>query len=312
MEASFASQLRSYYSHHWATLKETWRRLWLAPISTLLTWLLVGVALALPSGLYLLLSNVDSLRDDWQGTAQITLYLTAQTSEKKGRALSSTLTENRAVQSANYISREQALQDFEAMSGIVGVTEGFDRNPLPASIAVELANVDDLPTVSKALQQEYEALLEVEEAQLDQQWLERLYQLLELGKRLGWALAALLAVAIILVIGNTIRLNIENRREEILIVKLAGGTNAYVQRPFLYFGLLFGLGGGLSCLLILLLVFLWLEPPLLALAAAYGSDFSLAGFSGLDAILLLLLSCLLGVLGAWMAVFRHLRQIEPK
>lgn len=308
----FREQLRSYYSHHWLTFTESWRRLWSTPMSTLLTWLLVGVALSLPSGLYVLLSNAENLREDWQGSAQISLYLSATASIDEGKALASELSKRDAVQSAEYLSSELALQEFEQRSGMVGITDGFDENPIPASIAVILAQSDELPAESQALQQELSELELVDEAQLDQQWLERLYQLMQLLERLAWALAILLSVAIVLIIGNTIRLSIENRRAEILIVKLTGGTNAYVQRPFIYYGLLFGLGGGVSCMLILTAVYYWIQPPLQALSAAYGGDFGLQGPGILDGILLIFIASMLGVVGAWVAVYRHLRGIEPE
>lgn len=308
----FREQLRSYYSHHWLTFTESWRRVWSTPLSTLLTWLLVGVALSLPSGLYVLLSNAESLREDWQGTAQISLYLSSSASIDDGKALTAELSGRNGVQLARYLSSEQALQEFEQRSGMLGITESFDENPIPASIAVILAQTDQLPARSQQLLQELSELELVDEAQLDQQWLERLYQLMQLLERLAWALAILLSVAIVLIIGNTIRLSIENRRAEILIVKLTGGTNAYVQRPFIYYGLLFGLGGGLSCMLILAAVYVWIQPPLQALSAAYGGDFGLQGPGLLDAILLILVSSTLGVAGAWLAVYRHLRGIEPE
>lgn len=311
-QTSFGDQLRSYYAHHWVTFKESWSRLWLTPWSTLLTWLLVGVALSLPSGLYVLLKNADDLRSQWQGSAQITLYLHAEVQRAKGQQLAVDVAKDKRVQSASYTSADDALSDFEALSGIEGITDGFAQNPLPASVAVVLAEQPQLPQASQILLSELSVKPEVAEAQLDQQWLERLYQLMQVAERMAWALAGLLAVAIILVIGNTIRLSIENRRDEILIVKLTGGTNAYVQRPFIYYGLLFGLGGGISCILILLATYYWVQPPLLALNEAYGGEVLLQGPGLLDASLLLIFASLLGVMGAWMAVIRHLRSIEPQ
>jgi len=308
----FREQLRSYYAHHWLTFNESWRRLWSAPLSTLLTWLLVGAALSLPSGLYILLSNAENLREDWQGTAQISLYLKTSASIDAGKALAIEIAQRDAVQAAHYLSSAQALEEFEQRSGMVGITGSFDENPLPASIAVILAQAENLPAESQLLLQELAELALVDEAQLDQQWLERLYQLMQLLERLAWALSVLLSVAIVLIIGNTIRLSIENRRAEILIVKLTGGTNAYVQRPFIYYGFLFGLGGGVSCMLILAAVYYWNQPPLHSLSQAYGGDFGLQGPGLLDAILLIFVSSMLGVVGAWVAVYRHLRGIEPE
>ncbi len=310
-EAGFAAQLKSYYAHHWVTFKESWRRLWSAPVSTLLTWLLVGIALSLPSALYLVLQNAELVRSGWQGSAQLSVYLDGQLSEQNSQTLLTELQADPLVQAARYVSKQQAMEDFEALSGIQGVIEGFAENPLPASILLTLSG-EALPSRSQQLAERIGSMPGVSDVQVDLQWLERLYQILLLGERVAWVLALLLAIAIVLVVGNTIRLSIENRREEILIVKLVGATAAYVQRPFIYFGLLFGLGGGLSCLLILLAGYWWIGTPMRALSEAYGSHFVLQGPSPLDAFLLLAFSTALGVLGAWTAVVRHLRDIEPK
>ena len=150
------------------------------------------------------------------------------------------------------------------------------------------------------------------EARVDMAWVSRLQQLMLLGQRLVLALAGLLAVGVLLAIGNTIRLAIENRRDEILVVKLVGGTNAFVRRPFLYTGLWYGMGGGLLALVLMALGLWWLSGPAAYLADLYQSDFRLQGLGWTRSLQLVLLSGLLGWLGAWLAVARHLSSIEPK
>jgi len=147
--------------------------------------------------------------------------------------------------------------------------------------------------------------------QLDLIWVKRLFQFMELGQRLVWALAALLGLAVLLIIGNTIRLAIENRRDEIRVVKLVGGTDAFVRRPFLYTGIWFGLGGGIIAWILLNIGLFWLSGPVEQLINLYGSEFSLKGLSFSDSLLLILDGVILGWLGAWLAVARHLSSIEP-
>jgi cell division transport system permease protein len=142
-------------------------------------------------------------------------------------------------------------------------------------------------------------------------WVKRLYQFMELGQRLVWALATLLGLAVLLIIGNTIRLSIESRRDEILVVKLVGGTDAFVRRPFLYTGIWFGLGGGIIAWLLLSMGLYWLSGPVETLISLYGSDFVLQGLSLSDSLMLIFDGVILGWLGAWLAVSRHLTKIKP-
>jgi cell division transport system permease protein len=155
-------------------------------------------------------------------------------------------------------------------------------------------------------------LPEVELAQMDLQWVQRLYSLLAVGQRVTLALALLLGLGVLLVTGNTIRLAIENRRDEILVIKLVGGTDAYVRRPFLYTGLWYGLGGSIVAGLLLSLVMLWLDGPVGLLAALYQSRFELHGLGFAGTLMLALAGALLGLAGAWLAVARHLGAIVPR
>jgi cell division transport system permease protein len=155
-------------------------------------------------------------------------------------------------------------------------------------------------------------LPQIDQAVLDLEWVQRLYSMMALGKRLVIALAALLALGVLLVVGNTIRLAIESRRDEIVIVKLVGGTNAFVRRPFLYTGLWYGLGGGILAWLIIGFGLFWLSSPVAELAGLYRSQFELQGLGIGDSLMMWLCGGLLGLAGAWLAVSRHLGAIEPR
>lgn len=312
LEARWTTRLKSWVLHHRQTAKESARRLLKAPWSTVTTCLVIGIALALPSGLYVVLKNVENLSAGWQGAAQITLYLRDAVNEVDGKALAAELSDRDTVASADYVAREQTLAEFREQSGFGEIIDSLDTNPLPAVISVVLADVANLPKLSERLLAELDQLAAVESAQLDLAWLQRLYQMMELGRRFAWVLAALLALGVVLVIGNTIRLTIESRRAEIVIVKLVGGTNAFVRRPFLYYGLWFGFGGALCASLVLLVAYYWLHAPLSELASLYASEAKFSGLGLRDTLLMWLAACVLGVFGAWLAVARHMGAIEPR
>ena len=312
LEARWTTRLKSWVLHHRETAKESGRRLLKAPWSTFTTCLVIGIALALPSGLYVVIKNVESLTAGWQGAAQITLYLRDAVSEIDGQKLAVELSGRETVATADYVAREQTLAEFREQSGFAEIIDSLDANPLPAVITVVLADVPDLPKLSAKLLDELDQLEAVESAQLDLAWLQRLYQMMELGRRFASVLAALLALGVVLVIGNTIRLTIESRRAEIVVVKLVGGTNAFVRRPFLYYGLWYGFGGALCASLVLLAAYYWLQQPLTELASLYANEAEFSGLGLRDTLLMWLAACSLGVVGAWLAVARHLGAIEPR
>lgn len=312
LEARWTTRLKSWVLHHRETAKESARRLVKTPWSTFTTCLVIGIALALPSGLYVVLKNIESLTAGWQGAAQITLYLRDAVSAADGQKLASELGSRETVATADYVGREQTLAEFKEQSGFAEIIDSLDANPLPAVITVVLSDVPDLPKLSARLLDELDQLEAVESAQLDLAWLQRLYQMMELGRRFAGVLAALLALGVVLVIGNTIRLTIESRRAEIVVVKLVGGTNAFVRRPFLYYGLWYGFGGALCASLVLLAAYYWLQAPLTELASLYANEAEFSALGLRDTLLMWLTACVLGVLGAWLAVARHLGAIEPR
>ncbi|MGI9287651.1 MAG: permease-like cell division protein FtsX [Pseudomonadales bacterium] len=312
LEARWTTRLKSWVLHHRETAKESARRLVKTPWSTFTTCLVIGIALALPSGLYVVLKNVEILTAGWQGAAQITLYLRDAVSAEDGQKLAAEVGNRVTVATADYVAREQTLAEFREQSGFAEIIDSLDSNPLPAVITVVLADVPDLPKLSTKLLDELDQLEAVESAQLDLAWLQRLYQMMELGRRFAWVTAALLALGVVLVIGNTIRLTIESRRAEIVVVKLVGGTNAFVRRPFLYYGLWYGFGGALCASLVLTAAYYWLQAPLSELASLYANEAEFNGLGVRDTLLMWLSACVLGVLGAWLAVARHLGAIEPR
>jgi cell division transport system permease protein len=305
------SQWQSYLQHHKLMAVDSLTRLLKSLSSSLMTWLVLAIALSLPMTLYVSLENVKQLSRTWDQTSQMSVYLKESTLPRFAEELTATVQQWPNIVSAQYISPEQALKEFTATTGLTDVIEGLDANPLPGVISV----IPDLKTQDAAALEQLEfKLLEqahVESVQLDLLWVKRLYQFMDLGQRLVWALAALLGLAVLLIIGNTIRLSIESRKDEIRVVKLVGGTDAFVRRPFLYTGIWFGLGGGLIAWILLSVGLYWLSGPVERLISLYGSDFVLHGLGFTDSLLLIFDGVILGWLGAWLAVSRHLSSIEP-
>ena len=308
---SFGDKAQSYLGHHRLVAQDSFQRLLKSFIPSVMTWLVIGIALALPTGLFVTLGNVESVSRSWDGAAQLSLFLHKAVAEEDGRKLADNIRLRDDVADVEYISRAQALEEFQSLAGYGDVLQVLDANPLPSVIVVipveEDANAAAIAQLFAAVQ----AMPQVQQASLDMEWVQRLYSMMDLGRRMTLALAGLLSLGVIMVIGNTIRLTIESRRDEIVIVKLVGGTNAFVRRPFLYTGLWYGFGGGIVSWLIVAASLLWLASPVAELAGLYESDFKLVGLGVGASILLWVVSGLLGLLGAWLAVSRHLGSIKP-
>ena len=307
-----ADRLSGYLLHHQLTAVESLVRLLQAPVASLLTWLVVAVALALPAGLYLGLENLRGLSPLPQGASQMSVFLDPKTAERAVSPLRERILARADVATVDYISPTQALAEFRDYSGLGRVLDTLDDNPLPALLLVQPTDLARQPDRLEALRLALQAEPLVEDVSVDMAWVNRLHEIMALGQRLVMALGGLLALGVLLVIGNTLRLAIENRRDEIVIVKLVGGTDAFVRRPFLYTGFWYGVGGGLLAVVILALGLAWLAGPVGRLSDLYQADFQLRGVDAFAGLQLVLAAGLLGLAGAWLAVGRHLGDIEPK
>lgn len=303
---------QAYRRHHQQVAKDSLLRLVRQPLGSLMTWLVIAIALALPAGLYVSLSNVEKISAGWDGAAQISLYLDHRVSQEVGEKLAEKLNKRDDITRAVYVSREQALAEFQALSDYGEVLEGLDKNPLPAVIIITPVEQNNTASEVVQLREELDAMVQVEQAQLDLEWVQRLYSMMALVSQLTMALALMLSLGVLLVIGNTIRLAIENRRDEILVEKLVGATDSFVRRPFLYTGFWYGLGGGILASILIAVSMAWLDAPVARLADLYQSDFQLLGLSFIDSITLSLTGAMLGFMGAWIAVARHLHDIQPR
>jgi cell division transport system permease protein len=281
------------------------------PIAAALTAMVIGVALALPAGLYVAVNNLATVSYSWQESLQLSLFLKDTVSAERGTALAREIGNEPGVARTQFISRDQSLAEFRELSGFGDALDLLQGNPLPAVISVSPQRGQSKLAVQKLLDR-LSALNEVELAKLDQQWLERLYALLAIAERAVGLIALLLGLAVMVIIGNTIRLDIESRREEIEVMKLIGAPGSFVRRPFLYSGFWFGLGGGILAWLLVTVGAGMLAEPSTQLAALYGSDYQITGLSFGDGMALIGAGVVLGWAGAFFTVARRLAQIEPK
>ncbi|MAY25376.1 MAG: cell division protein FtsX [Polycyclovorans sp.] len=303
--------VRRWLRGHRQAIAQTLRHVRAAPLGTLLTAAVVGLTLALPAALHVLVRNAGEVSSAWQGAVQVSFYLEDAVSAAEGAALAATLKADAQVNDTRYISREAALAEFRAHSGFANALDLLDENPLPAVIV--LTPEDDLSREAiTAVMQRHAARPEVAFAKLDQQWLERLHALLRLVNRAITLVALGIGIAVIIIIGNTLRLEIERRRDEIVVMKLIGASARFIQRPFLYTGVLLGLMGGVLAWTLVQALVLALTGPAAYFASLYGSDYALAGL-GWDASLGVLAGGLmLGTAGALWTVKRHLAGVEPR
>ncbi|MCE8020736.1 cell division protein FtsX [Halomonas sp. MCCC 1A11036] len=305
-----SSRFRGWLRHHRAMCLDSARRLLRAPIGSLLTMLAIAIALVLPAALWLALDSARLLDAELEESATLTAYLEHRVDEAQAERIDEAVNAHEGVSRTRLISAAEGMAEFQQALGLADALGRLEDNPLPASIVV--VPVDPAPEAVRQLAGELEALSGVDEVRLDLAWLERLRHLAELGSRLALALAVLFGLGVLLVVGNTIRLAVESRRQEIEVVMLIGATHAFVRRPFLYSGAWYGLGGGLLAWGLLGLGNQWLAVPVSALAASYGATFSLPRLGLEGSATLLLCSTLLGWLGAWIAVSRHLAEVRPR
>ena len=309
-QTRFSSRLRAWGRHHRSMAWDSFHRLVRYPLGNLLTMLAIAIALVLPAALWLTLDSARLLDAELDESATLTVYLELSADEAQAQRIEEAVNAEPSVLETRLISAEQGMADFQQSLGLDDALAGLESNPLPISMVVSPASID--PAAMQQLASTLEGLAGVDEVRVDLAWVERLRNLAELGRRVALALAALFGLGVLLVVGNTIRLSVESRRREIEVVMLIGATHAFVRRPFLYSGAWYGVGGGLLALGLLGVGNHWLSLPVAALAASYGASFSLPQLDVTGSTILLSCSTLLGWLGAWLAVTRHLSSIRPK
>jgi cell division transport system permease protein len=283
-----------------------------SPLATILTLVVIALALALPTALRVFVTNAQAATGNFANAVDMSVYLKTDTPLAKAQQLAQAAQQRNDVAAVTLIPADQGLQEFRAYSGFGDALTALKENPLPHVLHVRPRTTYTSGPALESLRRYFSAWPEVDLVQVDAEWVMRFNAILDLLQHLLLIAAALLGIGVLAVIGNTIRLEIAGRRAEIEVTKLVGGSNSFVRRPFLYTGMLYGLGGALLAWGIVQLAILVLGEPVATLARLYGSRYVLRGPTNDDVGVLLGAGVVLGWLGAWIAAARHLRDIEPR
>ncbi len=302
--------MKHWLKLHWRNCTGSLRDLAERPLATLLTAAVIGIALAMPAALNLLVKNGSNLAGSWDDARDFSVYLKIDTELSKAQQLVDQIEALAGVEQVSLTSADAALADFRASSGLGEVLEELEGNPLPHTLGVR--PIEDISVAElDALGQQLAQLDAVELVQIDTEWVQRLNAILDFLRRVVLLASTLLVIGVLIIVGNTIRLDIQSRRDEIEVLKLVGASDGFVRRPFLYVGLWYGILGGLLAMLVLLLGSWLLAAPLETLVGLYASEANLLGMDWATVGWVLAGGVLSGWGGAWTAVARHLSAIQP-
>ena len=298
----------SHFRQALGSLGELWR----SKAASLMTIGVLGLSITLPSTLYVMVKNAENVSSGWEQASQISLFLEEKVSQGDIEQLLKRIQLWPEIASIDYISADQALDEFKQLSGFGDAIAYLDKNPLPNVVLVTPTGRHASPVAARLLLDKLRDEREVDIGKLDIEWLERLQALLDVVKDLVTVIALLLFLAVVLIIGNTIRLNILSKKDEILVMKLVGATDAFIQRPFMYTGFWYGFLGGLLAWIAVMLLLWWMSSSVSAVSELYQKSFNLTGADFSTFLWMLGLSVFLGLTGSLLSVRRHVREIEPK
>ena len=285
--------------------------LWRTPFTSVMTVFVLGISLALPATLHLFVKNAEQVSEQWDSASQITLFLKLATSDKSAQNLVKRIKLYPEVNEVHYISATQALKEFKILSGFGQSLEYLDENPLPATILVTPTERASQASAANELLIKLKEEREVDQGKLDLEWLTRLEAIAQLIEDIVIGVALLLCMSVVLIVGNTIRLAILNEKDAIAIMKLVGATDSFIQRPFLYSGMWYGVFGGLLSWLAVSILAQYLTSAISKLTDLYQSNFQLQGLAFTEALWLIAVAVILGLVGSYISVRKHIRAIEP-
>jgi len=285
--------------------------LWRTPFTSIMTVLVLGISLTLPATLHLFVKNAKTVTEQWGSASEITLFLKLSVNDRSAKNLVRRIRLQPDVAKVDYISADQALDEFKLLSGFGQALEYLDDNPLPATILVTPTKRASQALAARELLEKLEKEREVDQGKLDLEWLSRLEAMAVLIEDMVISIALLLCLSVVLIIGNTIRLAILNQKDAIAVMKLVGATDNFIQRPFLYSGIWYGILGGILASFCVALLAQYLTGALRHLTNLYQSNFTLQGLSFSEVILLISAAVFLGLLGSYISVRQHIRAIEP-
>jgi len=303
--------INAYFARHAQVLVGSLGRIVHQPFATLMTMGVIAIALALPLFLSMLLQNARIATGNWNEAYDLSVYMDKKAGTSRVQSLAKQLKARGDVAAVRIITADQALAEFRNDSGFGKALDALSDNPLPDTLVVTPTLTASTPQGTETLKAAIAAMSDVQTVQIDTEWVKRLHAMLDLLRRVVLLTGGLLGVGIVLIVSNTIRLDILNRRAEIEVMKLVGASDGFARRPFLYSGIWYGLGGGLLALILVAIASTVLARPVAQLAFLYGSDFRLEGLKLLLGLGVLSLAVALSWLGSWLAATRHIRAIEP-
>ncbi len=300
----------TWFGRHMTTAGASFRKLWRTPFASLMIIGVIAMTLALPTALHLLVVNALAISGGWEDALDFSVFLDESLTVDQADNLGQLIAGRADVEAVTLITSDQALREFREQSGFGAALDQLSTNPLPHTLVVRPA-ATNTPASMDLLREELDKLPETVAVQVDTEWVQRFHAILDIvdqGIGIG---AALLGLAILVIIGNTIRLDVENRRDEIEVIKLIGASDGFVRRPFLWSGLWFGLIGGLAAVGLVQWGLYLLDAPAARLAGLYSSNVELLRLSFGEAGIVVALGSLLGLTGSWFAATRRMRAIEP-
>lgn len=303
--------LGNWFAQHARTSIGSVGRLFRQPFASLMIVLVIAVTLAIPAALNLVIKNAHSVSEGWDNALDFSIFLRGDLSEDEARNLAGLIQQRADIASVELVTADTALEEFKQQSGFGDALDQLTENPLPHTLVVRPGPANTAESMT-LLQEELGNLPEADAVQVDTEWVQRFHAILDIVRQAIAIGAALLGAAIIVIIGNTIRLDIQNRREEIEVTKLIGASNAFVRRPFLWTGFWYGLFGGLLALALVQYGLFLLEQPVARLAGLYQSGIVVLNLAGIEILSILGIGVALGLVGSWFAATRHMRRIEPR
>lgn len=312
-QPSKSKALKGGWQEQWRyALRGTVSDMWRQPLATLLTVMVIAISLTLPSVCYMVWKNVSQAATQWYPAPQLTVYLSKTLDDTAAENVTAQLKQLDGVKNVDYLTREEALNEFRNWSGFGGAMDMLEQNPLPA-VAIITPKLDFQSADTLASLRERVAKVQgVDEVRMDDSWFARLAALSGLVGQIAEIIGLLMVIAVFLVIGNSVRLSIFARRDTINVQKLLGATDGFILRPFLYGGAMLGFSGAVLSLILSEVLVLRLQSVVAQVAQVFGTSFDLEGFSWDEALLLLLIAAIIGWIAAWMATVQHLRRFTPQ
>ncbi|MGZ5043943.1 MAG: permease-like cell division protein FtsX [Methylobacter sp.] len=308
----FVDKFHAYRNLHAHALFSSLGRLVASRFSSAMTIVVLAIAIALSSGFYILVANLQQLAGNLEASNQISLFLKEDISEAKANKFADTIKQNPDIQEVKLITKEQALAEFQAHSGFGEAVKSLEKNPLPIVIQVLPKNSLENEQALEVMLDDFKRSAEVDFAQMDMQWVKRLQSIMQVARRGVILLSLLLGAGVLFITANTIRLELHTRRDEVVIAKLVGATNGFIHRPFLYSGFWIGFFSGVTAWFIVTTIMLILKYPIEKLSGLYDDTFHVLFLGFTETLALLFISSVLGIVGSWIVLHFQLKQLKPE